>query len=480
MKKQILSIVLAVVMILMPFLFVPCVLLGTGVQYSETYYAALHKQYDRLCSVNEPKVVVVGGSNVAFGLDSELFEELYGRPSVAFGLYGSFGVKVMMDWSKANINRGDIVVLAPELSADALSLYFGAESVLKATEGRFDILSKIAFDNVGDILGASWGFAVTKLKNSRSDEGFDLEGVYKNSAVNAYGEIDKELFPRPGNILATGYLSEPVSYDAEHISDEFIDYVNDYVAYCKFRGATVYYSFSPVNERAINPSTIREDTEAYYAYLVEKLDCEVISDPNNYIYDYRYFYDTNFHLNDSGVVLRTAQLVRDLKLANGDTSPTIVELPEPPKSQYQHQDIDFTLPYTNADWFTYKETEGGYLAITGVKEEVKSLKEVIVPIIYDNKFVISLKAGAFKDCTNLETITIPVGITEIDDGVFEGCSSLQKIRMLEKSQDNVAVFAGFLQGVPSSCKIVIVNATISDFGTGYFWSRYADRLVKED
>ena len=143
MKKQILSIVLAVVMILMPFLFVPCVLLGTGVQYSETYYAALHKQYDRLCSVNEPKVVVVGGSNVAFGLDSELFEELYGRPSVAFGLYGSCGVKVMMDWSKANINRGDIVVLAPELSADALSLYFGAESVLKATEGRFDILSKI-------------------------------------------------------------------------------------------------------------------------------------------------------------------------------------------------------------------------------------------------------------------------------------------------------------------------------------------------
>ena len=480
MKKRILSIIIAVVIILTPFLFVPCVLVGTGVQYGETYYAALPKQYDRLCSVEEPKVIVVGGSNVAFGLDSELFEELYGRPSVAFGLYGSFGVKVMMDWSKANINSGDIVVLAPELSTDALSLYFGAESVLKATEGRFDILSKISFDNIGDILGASWGFASTKLKNSRSEEGFDIEGVYRNSAVNAYGEIDKEAFPREGNILATGYLSEPVTYDPSNISDEFIDYVNDYTAYCQFRGATVYYSFSPVNERAVNPMTMYEDTANYYMYLREKLDCEVISNPSDYIYDYRYFYDTNFHLNDSGVVLRTAQLVRDLKLAHGDTSPTVVELPEPPESQYKHRDIDFTLPYTNSKWFTYEEIEGGFLTITGVSEEVKALKEVIVPVVHDNKFVVSLSAGAFKNCTALETVTIPVGITQIDNAVFEGCSALQKIRMLEKSEDNVAVFDNFLQGVSDSCKIVVVNATVSDFGTGYFWSRYANRLVQGD
>lgn len=480
MKNRILSIIIAVIMVLMPFLFVPCVLVGTGIQYKETYYAALSKQYDRLCSIEKPKVIVVGGSNVAFGLDSELFEELYGLPSVAFGLYGSFGVKVMMDWSKANINRGDIIVLTPELSSNSLSLYFGAEAVLKATEGRFDILSKISFDNIGDILGASWGFASTKLKNSRSGEGFELEGVYRNSAVNKYGEIGKELFPREGNILATGYLSEPVTYNIEDISDEFIDYVNDYVAYCNFRGATVYYSFSPVNDRAVNPSTIREDTQAYYAYLVEKLDCEVISDPNNYIYDYRYFYDTNFHLNDSGVVLRTAQLVRDLKLAKGDTSSTVVELPEPPMPQYKQPDIDFTLPYTNSEWFIYEETEGGFLTITGVKEEVKNLKNVIVPIIYDDKYVISLRAGAFKNCTNLETVTIPVGITEMDNGVFEGCNALQKIRILEKSEDNIAVFDGFLQGVPDACKIVIVNATVSDFGTGYFWSKYANRLVKED
>ena len=476
MKKKILALLFAVITCIAPFISVFCVLVGTGPQYKDTYYGALAKQYDRLCAVNEPKVVVVGGSNVAFGLDSQLFESLYGRPSVAFGLYGSFGIKVMMDWSKVNVNRGDVIVLAPETSAEALSLYFGAESVLKATEERLDILSKIGFDNIGDILGASWGFAATKLKNNREQAEFDLEGVYKNASVNEYGEIGKDLFPRVGNILATGYLSEPVSYDSSQISKEFIDYVNDYVAYCKFRGATVYYSFAPVNARAVNPLTIEEDAQAYYEYLKEVLDCEVISHPMDYVYDYRYFYDTNFHLNDSGVVLRTAQLVQDLKLQDGDASPTIVDLPSPPNPQYKHHEIDVSLSYTQSDWFTYEEIEGGFLAITGVKEAVKALKEVTVPVVHDNKFVVSLKAGAFKDCAQLETVTIPVGITQIDNAVFEGCHALQKIRILEKSEENVAVFDDFLRGVPDSCKIVLVNATVSDFGTGYFWSRYANRL----
>ena len=117
MKKKVLKIVISVICfvlaVIIPIASVPVVLAATGAQYAETYYAALSKQYDRLCSVDEPKVIVVGGSSVAFGLDSELFEELYGMPSVSFGLYGSFGVKVMMDLSKANIRKGDIIVLAP-------------------------------------------------------------------------------------------------------------------------------------------------------------------------------------------------------------------------------------------------------------------------------------------------------------------------------------------------------------------------------
>lgn len=478
--KTAVPIICLIVAIAMPVAFVPCVLAATGAQYADTYYAALSKQYDRLNSIDVPKVIVVGGSSVAFGLDSRLFEELYGMPSAAFGLYGSFGVKVMMDLSKTNIGRGDVIVLAPEITSESLSLYFGAESMLKATEQRPDILAHIAFDNVGDVLGASWGFARTKLENMRNGTDFDLDGVYRASAVNEYGEIDRSVFPREGNILATGYLDEPIRYSSEDVSDEFIDYVNDYVAYCRLRGAEVYYSFPPVNERAVKGGDLREDTAEYYSYMAEKLDCEVISDPLDYVYDYRYFYDTNFHLNDSGAVLRTVQLVRDLKLAKGDPTEISVSLPEPPDPQYEQKEIDPDLPYTDGDLFEYVETDGGYLAISGVKDEAKTLTSMVLPVIYDDKYVVSVLSGALEGCTMLEEVTVPVGIGQIDNGVFAGCSSLKRIRLLETSQDNVAVSGGLMEGVPEDCRIVLVNASISDFGTGYFWSMYVEYLVEED
>ena len=39
----------------------------------------------------------------------------------------------------------------------------------------------------------------------------------------------------------------------------------------------------------------------------------IISKVDDYLYKGRYFYDTDYHLNDLGVILRTEQLISDLK-----------------------------------------------------------------------------------------------------------------------------------------------------------------------
>ena len=100
--------------------------------------------------------------------------------------------------------------------------------------------------------------------------------------------------------------------------------------------------------------------------------------------------------------------------------------------------------------------------------------------MYDNKYVVSILAGALSDCKVLEEVTVPVGIRQIDNGVFSGCDSLKRIRLLETSQDNVSVSGGLMDGTPPDCRIVLVNAKKSDFGTGYFWSMYVEYLVEEE
>ena len=62
-----------------------------GNQYSHFYTASLMDKVDRLCSITEPKIILVGNSNVSFGMDSALLEDarasftaalllLYGQP----------------------------------------------------------------------------------------------------------------------------------------------------------------------------------------------------------------------------------------------------------------------------------------------------------------------------------------------------------------------------------------------------------------
>jgi len=104
--------------------------------YGQTFLGELAPKYERLNAIDEPKVIIVGGSSVAFGLDSKLLEQHIGMPVVNFGLYATLGTKVMLDLSRAGIHAGDIIVLAPEMDAQTLSLYFNPESTWQAVEAE--------------------------------------------------------------------------------------------------------------------------------------------------------------------------------------------------------------------------------------------------------------------------------------------------------------------------------------------------------
>ena len=53
-------------------------------------------------------------------------------------------------------------------------------------------------------------------------------------------------------------------------------------------------------------------------------------------------------------------------------------------------------------------------------------KHVVIPV-----GVTEIGDGAFKDCKSLESITIPESVTEIGDWAFEGCASLESIKIPE-------------------------------------------------
>ena len=80
-------------------------------QYSMNYNSSINEKIDRLNSIEESKIILVGNSNVAFGFDSEKIQKEIGMPVVNLGLHGGLGNYFHEQMAKENIQVGDIVVL---------------------------------------------------------------------------------------------------------------------------------------------------------------------------------------------------------------------------------------------------------------------------------------------------------------------------------------------------------------------------------
>lgn len=466
--------------LLLALLLPGAVLLTAGLcipaQFGHTFLGALAPKYERLIAFEEPKIVVVGGSSVAFGLDSPLLEELIGRPVINFGLYASLGTKVMLDLSRAGINEGDIIILAPEIEKQTLSLYFNPESTWQAVEACPAMLTHIAPEDLGAMYGGFFDYLGSKFTFFR-DGTPDPDGVYNSRNFNSYGDIS---YDRPYNTMLLGYdPNMQIVLSRETVDPEFIDYVNEYAAFAEKKGASVYYSFPPMNEAALAEDTNEATIYDFYDYLSRNLDCPVISNPEDYIYESGYFFDTNFHLNESGIVLRTAALAADLRRVMGDPTPVDVELPPAPEKPVVETPSTGDTVDRNAmaAYFTYSDVEGG-LMVSGVTDEGKKLTSITVPASYEGKPVLAIAENTFSGCTALQEIVIYDNVKQYFDGAFRGASSLSRVVMYYATAESVLVGEKLFDGAPDTVKLYYPDQdSFANFVSDYFWGTlFSDRM----
>ena len=72
------------------------------------------------------------------------------------------------------------------------------------------------------------------------------------------------------------------------------------------------------------------------------------------------------------------------------------------------------------------KTEKNVTSLSGIGKATKE-KDIIIPSFYNGKHITAISANAFKDCLNVETVTIPASITQIAPSAFAGCDNLTTI-----------------------------------------------------
>ncbi len=387
--------------------------------YSNTFVGALDEKVERLASVEGAKVVVIGGSSVAFGLDSALMEEHLGMPVVNFGLYAAVGTKAMLELALPYIGEGDIVVLAPETDAQTLSLYFNGDNTWKAIDDAPSLFFSFGRESKREMLGSLYSYAAAKISALKSGPA-DPAGVYNSKSFNEYGDI---IYPRAENVMPLYYdPNTPINPSASIVSAEFLDFVNDYILRCEAKGARVYYSYAPMNAAALGADVTEQSVGEFAEFLRENIRCEHISLIESYIMDAAYFYDTNYHLNDAGVRLRTKQLIEDIRIAEEIYQAADIALL--PKPELPLLDVKFFGEDENAKYFVYEALQNGGLSIVGLTALGKTQKNLILPLGAENTKVMHVGASAFAGASATR-ITIPeeTNIRTIATGAFDGCSA---------------------------------------------------------
>ncbi len=484
--KRVFAAMLAIFML--PLITVIASLFVLPPVYEDTFVGELGEKYKRLKSIDEPKIVVIGGSSVAFGLDSAMMEKHLDMPVVNFGLYANLGTKLMMDLSKANINEGDIIILAPEMNSQTLSLYFNSETTAQALDGNMSMLFRVDSDDYEALIGASWKFTSDKLSYLLTGERPANSGAYMKENFNEYGD---NIYDRPYNEMTsiqniidlnfrTNYID---SIDSEY--EQYIQYVNAYVNYARSKGAEVYFSFPPMNEAAMSPTNDSEYIATFYKNLLTSINCSVISNINDYIMDEGYFFDSEFHLNNAGVVVRTVRLIDDIKRELGITTVTMEpsDLPEPPGFKPSEVIVgDEENLYLNLE--LVENASGKHYVITGLNAKGMTQTEIKIPNTIDSIPIRVLEADALSGSA-LEKLYLGENITAINGRAFRGASKLTAVYVADgKTPDDISVPNNMseslmTEGCNPALKIYVDAPYYTSYASDYFWGDYGTFLAEK-
>lgn len=432
--------------------------------YEETYYAALPLKTERLRETDGRRVVVIGGSSVAFGIDSKLIEEELGIPCVNFGLYAAFGLKPMLDLSLKDLHKGDIVIVAPEITSQMYSSYCGYDYLLEAFETEPGALVGLGTDYYMGLMSQIPGY-IRDAKALRQKGGAPVDGVYALSSFDAYGDL---IYPRPENIMDLGYSRDNLpEINAGIVTADFLDMINAYTRSARRKGAEVYFSFCPVNALSVSgeDAKAREDfTEA----LKNGLDCPILSPLNGHIMDAGFFYDSNYHLNDTGVRMNSLLLVSDVQRLLGTMRKTTAALPNPPVLQRDNA----VLASGTENGFIYEVTARG-AAVTGLERDIASQSSLTVPSVLGGAPVISVSEGVFSGCSAVE-ITLPLSVTRLPSRLFAGAENLKTVYL--PSPDLPEVGENLLAEAAPGIIIRVPPELYSTYITDYFWGAYTENL----
>lgn len=268
------------------------------------YHGAVAAKQVRLKELSSPKVIVIGGSNAAFGIDSEMLEAALCKPVVNMAIHASLGVEYMVNEISSELGEGDLIIAAFELSAYNKAVKDNEVHVMTVDRapGALNVLPWYTRPRVHVALAimrcqAAWKYATGEWDHDVADK------VYRADGFNERGDMVAHLsLPQRGPLR-----QQPVEHRIPFFGSDILPVVNELTDLARERRAQVVFTWP-----SIAASSERADISASIAQHMAAAGHPLVGRASDYVMPDTAFHDTHYHLRAAGRALRTQRLIRDL------------------------------------------------------------------------------------------------------------------------------------------------------------------------
>lgn len=261
-------------------------------------------------NTQSPRIIFVGGSNLSFGLNSQMIKDSLKMNPINTGIHAGIGLQYMIENTLRYVKKGDIIMLIPEYEHFYLDYNAGSDELLRMI---FDVdLSNIKILNVEqfqNIISIMPKYATSKLNPTKYFNVIDSD-VYSVNSFNDYGDA-----------IAHYGKNRRDFHPTQNFKNEFnnvvIEKLKKFEIDIKKKGASLiisYPAFQDISYVNCEKKIKRIQKE------FEINNFSILGTPERYKILNVMMFDTPSHLNKQGVNYRTKLFIEDFKKSKFYTS----------------------------------------------------------------------------------------------------------------------------------------------------------------
>ena len=292
-------------------LFLLLVVIGMILPYNKDGYIRAQKfKMEVLANPSrKPTIVILGGSNAAFGYDTKELNDSLSMPVFNAGLHAGMGMKFFLDDCSQYLKKGDVLVFSPEYDQFYGNLNDGQSEMTDAFylyhchyPGEMSYKQIIGvIQNTPSYLRKKIEYNLFALAHLKTDP------VYTLSSVNKYGDVTWHWYHTRSHGTPDGHGIDGGSCD---FNEYAFSYLVAKLKELKNRGVTVIMYPAAFEQEAFEGSA---KSARYISERLRQAGFPYVCAPKECSFPKEDFYDSNYHLNHQGALLHNKHLIGVLK-----------------------------------------------------------------------------------------------------------------------------------------------------------------------